>query len=85
MADGYGFGGEGDWKTSMLLATLKAAAYGLPGGTSFMEDYTYHLGPGPAADPRRAHARGLPVDRRRHGRGWRSIRWASATARTPYG
>jgi L-arabinose isomerase len=47
MADGYGFGGEGDWKTSMLLATLKAAAYGLPGGTSFMEDYTYHLGPGP--------------------------------------
>ncbi|MEU4238508.1 L-arabinose isomerase [Actinoplanes sp. NPDC026619] len=47
MADGYGFGGEGDWKTSMLLATLKAAAQGLPGGTSFMEDYTYHLGPGP--------------------------------------
>ncbi|GIE97247.1 L-arabinose isomerase [Paractinoplanes rishiriensis] len=47
MADGYGFGGEGDWKTSMLLATLKAASHGLPGGTSFMEDYTYHLGPGP--------------------------------------
>ena len=47
MADGYGFGGEGDWKTSMLLATLKAAGAGLPGGTSFMEDYTYHLGPGP--------------------------------------
>ncbi|HEY6749557.1 MAG TPA: L-arabinose isomerase [Mycobacteriales bacterium] len=47
MADGYGFGGEGDWKTSMLLASLKAAAYGRPGGTSFMEDYTYHLGPGP--------------------------------------
>ena len=47
MADGYGFGGEGDWKTSMLLATLKSAAYGRPGGTSFMEDYTYHLGPGP--------------------------------------
>ena len=47
MADGYGFGGEGDWKTSMLLASLKSAAHGLPGGTSFMEDYTYHLGPGP--------------------------------------
>jgi len=47
MADGFGFGGEGDWKTSMLLASLKAAAYGLTGGTSFMEDYTYHLGPGP--------------------------------------
>ena len=36
MADGYGFGGEGDWKTSMLLATLKAAAYGRTGGTSFL-------------------------------------------------
>ncbi|MEO3797693.1 L-arabinose isomerase [Nonomuraea sp. B10E15] len=43
MADGYGFGGEGDWKTSVLLRTLKAMA---PGGTSFMEDYTYHLTPG---------------------------------------
>lgn len=46
MADGYGFGGEGDWKTSVLLRTLKAMAYGRPGGTSFMEDYTYDLTPG---------------------------------------
>ena len=46
MADGYGFGAEGDWKTSLLLRTLKSAASGLPGGTSFMEDYTYHLEPG---------------------------------------
>jgi L-arabinose isomerase len=46
MADGYGFGGEGDWKTSVLLRTLKVVAAGLDGGTSFMEDYTYHLGPG---------------------------------------
>jgi len=46
MADGYGFGGEGDWKTSVLLRTLKVMAEGLPGGTSFMEDYTYHLVPG---------------------------------------
>src|SRR5215218_4010665 len=46
MGDGYGFGGEGDWKTSVLLRTLKVAAEGLPGGTSFMEDYTYHLVPG---------------------------------------
>ncbi|MFE1322363.1 L-arabinose isomerase [Kitasatospora phosalacinea] len=46
MADGYGFGGEGDWKTSVLLRTLKTAATGLDGGTSFMEDYTYHLEPG---------------------------------------
>ena len=46
MADGYGFGGEGDWKTSVMLRTLKVMARGLPGGTSFMEDYTYHLVPG---------------------------------------
>jgi L-arabinose isomerase len=46
MADGYGFGGEGDWKTSALLAIVKAMAGDAPGGTSFMEDYTYHLGPG---------------------------------------
>jgi L-arabinose isomerase len=46
MSDGYGFGGEGDWKTSVMLRTLKAASEGLPGGTSFMEDYTYNLTPG---------------------------------------
>ena len=48
MADGYGFGAEGDWKTAMLLRVLKVMADGLSGGTSFMEDYVYHLGPGPA-------------------------------------
>ncbi len=46
MADGYGFGGEGDWKTSVLLRAMKVMAQGAPGGTSFMEDYTYHLVPG---------------------------------------
>jgi L-arabinose isomerase len=46
MAEGYGFGGEGDWKTAALVHTLKAMALGQPGGTSFMEDYTYHFGPG---------------------------------------
>ena len=46
MADGFGFGGEGDWKTSVMLRAMKAMANGLPGGTSFMEDYTYHLVPG---------------------------------------
>jgi L-arabinose isomerase len=46
MADGYGFGGEGDWKTSALLATVKAMGVGTGRGTSFMEDYTYHFGPG---------------------------------------
>jgi L-arabinose isomerase len=46
MADGYGFGAEGDWKTAVLVSTVKAMADGLLGGTSFMEDYTYHLVPG---------------------------------------
>jgi L-arabinose isomerase len=45
MADGYGFGAEGDWKTAALLRAMKVMAVGLPGGTSFMEDYTYHLDP----------------------------------------
>ena len=45
MADGYGFGAEGDWRTSALLRTMKVMASGLSGGTSFMEDYTYHLNP----------------------------------------
>jgi L-arabinose isomerase len=44
MADGYGFGAEGDWKTSALVRLLKVMAAGSPGGTSFMEDYTYNLG-----------------------------------------
>jgi L-arabinose isomerase len=43
MADGYGFAGEGDWKTAALVRAMKVMAAGLPGGTSFMEDYTYHL------------------------------------------
>ncbi|WP_373513012.1 L-arabinose isomerase [Persicitalea sp.] len=43
MAAGYGYGGEGDWKTAALVHTLKTMATGLPGGNSFMEDYTYHF------------------------------------------
>ncbi len=45
MADGYGFGAEGDWKTAVMVRLVKFMARGLPGGTSFMEDYTYHLDP----------------------------------------
>jgi len=45
MADGYGFGAEGDWKTAAMVRLLKVMASGLPGGTSFMEDYTYDLNP----------------------------------------
>ncbi|MCZ7572504.1 MAG: L-arabinose isomerase [Ardenticatenaceae bacterium] len=43
MAEGYGFGAEGDWKTAALVRAMKVMSAGLGGGTSFMEDYTYHL------------------------------------------
>jgi len=46
MAQGYGFGAEGDWKTAALVRAMKVMAIGKNGGTSFMEDYTYHLRPG---------------------------------------
>jgi L-arabinose isomerase len=44
MADGYGFGAEGDWKSALLVRVMKVMSRGLDGGTSFMEDYTYNLG-----------------------------------------
>jgi len=43
MAEGYGFGGEGDWKTAALVRAMKVMGAGLPGGNAFMEDYTYHF------------------------------------------
>ena len=48
MADGFGFGGEGDWKTSIMVHTLKAMGASRPGGSSFMEDYTYDFGAEPS-------------------------------------
>ncbi len=45
MADGYGFGAEGDWKTAALVRAMMVMGEGLSGGASFMEDYTYHLDP----------------------------------------
>jgi L-arabinose isomerase len=45
MAEGYGFGGEGDWKTAALVRAMKVMGHGLKGGNSFMEDYTYHFDP----------------------------------------
>ncbi len=58
MADGYGFGAEGDWKTAALVRAMKVMSFGLKGGTSFMEDYTYHLDP---AGPRVLGAHMLEV------------------------
>ena len=46
MRDGYGFGAEGDWKTSALVRAMKVMGDGLKGGVSFMEDYTYHFNGG---------------------------------------
>lgn len=46
MDKGYGYGGEGDWKVSAMTHIMKAMGEGVPGGTAFMEDYTYHLEPG---------------------------------------
>jgi L-arabinose isomerase len=46
MAQGYGFGAEGDWKTAVLVRAAKVMGEGLPGGASLMEDYTYDLTPG---------------------------------------
>ena len=63
MADGYGFGAEGDWKTAALLRAIKVMAGGEK--TSFMEDYTYHLEPGNHQVLGLAHARGLPLHRGR--------------------
>ncbi|GJG87195.1 L-arabinose isomerase [Gemmatimonadetes bacterium T265] len=53
MAEGYGFAAEGDWKTAALVRAMKVMGAGLTGGTSFMEDYTYHFpaGPRPAGHP----------------------------------
>lgn len=45
MAAGYGYAGEGDWKTSAMVRALKVMGSGLNGGNSFMEDYTYHFNP----------------------------------------
>ncbi|MCD8741593.1 L-arabinose isomerase [Mucilaginibacter roseus] len=45
LADGYGFAGEGDWKTVALVRAFKVMGSGLPGGNAFMEDYTYHFDP----------------------------------------
>ena len=80
MADGYGFGAEGDWKTAALVRAMKVMGEGLPGGTSFMEDYTYHLAPGghqvlgahmlevcPSIASTQAVARDSPADHRRQG------------------
>lgn len=58
MADGYGFGAEGDWKTAALVRLMKVMSAGLEGGTSFMEDYTYNLA---AEDPQVLGAHMLEV------------------------
>src|SRR3546814_8610299 len=45
MQAGFGYAGEGDWKTAALVRAAKVMAAGMPGGNAFMEDYTYHFDP----------------------------------------
>lgn len=59
MEKGYGFAGEGDWKTAALVRAMKVMGHGLEGGNAFMEDYTYHLDP---AAPRVLGSHMLEVD-----------------------
>jgi L-arabinose isomerase len=59
MEQGYGFAGEGDWKTAALVRACKVMGTGLPGGNAFMEDYTYHLDP---ANPLVLGAHMLEID-----------------------
>ena len=59
MEKGYGFAGEGDWKTAALVRAMKVMGSGLEGGNAFMEDYTYHLDP---AAPRILGSHMLEVD-----------------------
>ena len=81
MADGLGFGGEGDWKVAALVRAMKVMAHGLPGGTSFMEDYVYHLAPGNERVLGRTCSRSaLPSPT--GSRPSRSTRWASAARTT---
>ena len=80
MADGYGFGAEGDWKAAALVRILKVMASGLPGGTSFMEDYTYDLAPVARWCSGRTCSRSAPRSRR-PGRRARSTRSRSAEGR----
>ena len=80
MAQGYGYGGEGDWKVAAMTAIIKAMAAGKTGGTAFMEDYTYNLVPGAMSTAwvpicwKSAHPWPPP------GPAWRFTPWASATA-----
>ena len=84
MADGYGFGGEGDWKTSLLLATLKSMDTGAPAAPRSWRTTPTTSSPGRSASSARTCSRcarpSPPASRAA-----RSIRWVSATARTPCG
>nr|WP_231979115.1 hypothetical protein [Tessaracoccus coleopterorum] len=84
MADGYGFGAEGDWKTAVLVRLAKVMGFGLSGGASLMEDYTYELTPAARRSSAPTCSRSAPPSPRRSPRS-RSTRSASATGRTRCG
>ena len=82
MADGIGYGGEGDWKVSGMTAIMKQMAQGLEGGTLFMEDYTYDLEPGKEVSLG-AHMLEVCPSIAATSPASRSTPWASATASPP--
>ena len=82
MADGYGFGGEGDWKTAALVRAMKVMGDGLEGRHLLHGGLHLSSGARRAPGARRAHAGDLPDDRGRQAQRWRFIRSASAARRT---
>jgi len=85
MAEGYGFGAEGDWKTSALVRLMKVMSEGQPqSGVSFMEDYTYHLARAGSGCWARTCWKSAPPSPPAS-RPWRSIPWASAARPIPAG
>ena len=81
MADGYGFGAEGDWKTAALLRAMKVMSAGLEGGASFMEDYTYHFSP-EGNKVLGAHMLEVCPSIAAANPPWKFTRWGSAAKRT---
>ena len=78
MADGYGFGAEGDWKTAALVRAMKVMGSGLAGGTSFMEDYTYDFDEKSPKVLGCPHARSVCIHCRDRNLRWKFIRFRSA-------
>ncbi len=83
MAGGYGYAAEGDWKTAAMMAILKIIGAGRTGGTSFMEDYTYHLQKGNEYSLGAHMLEVCPSIAAEKNRASKCTRWALATEKRP--